>query len=159
MALCGHVLLLILLAHWGPLELFHQLSALVIHTLFFFSFFSRWKKPILHCILSICAFQQHAVPPCMWCLCFILTVTKIKTIFGLRMMFSTHFCCFDLQGRAKDVVWRSWLCRRAVGECDEEPGPWALWVSARPAPPAGHHHEPKCAHGPWSTSEWPHIQS
>ncbi len=59
-----------------------------------------------------------------------------------------------MQGRAKDVVWRSWLRCWAVGECDEEPGPWALWISARPSPPAGHHHEPKCAHGAWSTSEW-----
>lgn len=33
MALCGHVLLLLLLAHWGPLELFNQLPALVISTI------------------------------------------------------------------------------------------------------------------------------
>lgn len=62
--------------------------------------------------------------------------------------------CIHHKGRAQNLVWGSWFCCRTAGGGDEETGPWTFWVSAWPAAPAGHHHEPQHPDGPWSSSEY-----
>lgn len=63
---------------------------------------------------------------------------------------------YDLQGGTQDLVRGSICGSWATWGGDEKADARAVWVSAWPPAPAGHHHEPQYPHGSWCTGEF-HI--
>ncbi len=83
---------------------------------------------------------------------------KYNSCSEIICFFYSHFC-FDLQGEPKDVVWRSWLrCLSSWRNVMKSLAPELFESQPDPAPPAGHHHEPKCAS--WSMEyQWVEIRT
>lgn len=133
LAVRGHVLLCLLLAHRGPLELLHKLPSLVKCTLWL----SESNVAVMNFLIkqNVCKvpFQLCKMMSAKYCL-----LWYVSTNMSMTWPF--------VQGGAKDVVRGPGLRCRAPRVCHEETGSWALWVPARPASPAGHHHESQHAY-------------